>query len=66
MMLQRFESYTSKNVNSIVTGDETFLYYYDVPTKSQSRVSLFQDENTPVEVQKSRSVKKRMIAVFFG
>ena len=32
---------------SIVTGDETWLYYYDVPTKSQSRVRIFEEDDYP-------------------
>jgi hypothetical protein len=51
-------------VNSILTGDETSLYFYDVPTKAQNNVWVFEDENTPVSVQKSRSVKKRIVARF--
>ena len=30
---------------SIVTGDETWLYYYDVPTKSQNRVWMFEEDD---------------------
>lgn len=65
-MLKKFENGEASNVNSIVTGDETWLYYYDVPTKSQSKVWMFEDEDNPVTVRKSRSVKKRMVAVFFS
>ena len=65
-MLKKFKSGKASNVNSIVTGDETWLYYYDVPTKAQSKVWVFGDEDTPVTVRKSRSVKKRMVAVFFS
>lgn len=64
-MLKLFDKGQSQYVNSIVTGDETWLYYYDVPTKAQNKVWVFDDEHTPVAVRKSRSVKKKMIAVFF-
>ena len=33
-MLKRFESGTSKDVGSIIAGDMTWLYYYDVLRKS--------------------------------
>jgi histone-lysine N-methyltransferase SETMAR len=36
-----------------------------MPTKAQNKVWAFEDENTPVSVRKSRSVKKRTVAVFF-
>lgn len=64
-MLKKFEDGRSNYVNSIVTCDETWLYYFDVPTKSQSKVWMFEDEPPPTSVKMSRSVKKRMVAVFF-
>lgn len=36
--LKMFETECSWNVKNIVTGDETWLYYYDVPTKTQIKV----------------------------
>ena len=65
-MLNRFESRSTSDLNSIVTGNETWLYYYDVPTQSDSRVWLCEDEDNPVVVRKSRSIKKIIITVFFG
>ena len=47
-MLSKFKSRRSSEVFSIVTGDETWLYYYDVPTESQSRVWVFEDEDYPI------------------
>ena len=60
-MIRRKQNGASHNV----TGDKTWFYYYDVSTKAQNKVWLFEDEKTPVTVRKSRSVKKRLIAVIF-
>jgi hypothetical protein len=49
-MLNKFENGTSCYVNSIGTGDETWLYFYDVSTKAQNKVWIFEDENMPVSV----------------
>lgn len=65
-MLKKYDSGRSKDVNSIVTGDETWLYYFDVPSKSRSKIWVFEDEPTPTQVKQQKSIKKRMIAVFFG
>jgi hypothetical protein len=40
-------------------------FIYNVPTKAQNKVWVFDNENTSMSVRKSRSVKKRMVAVFF-
>lgn len=43
-------------MSNIVTGEESRLYYYDVPSKSQNKVWIFEDEDVPVVVRKSRLV----------
>jgi hypothetical protein len=63
-MLNKFENGTSHYVNSIFTGDETWLYFCDVATKAQNKVCVFEDENTPMSMRKSRSMKRR-VAIFF-
>lgn len=44
----------------------SWLYYYDVSTKSQSKVWVFEDEEQSTVVKKARSVGKRMIVTYFG
>jgi hypothetical protein len=64
-MLNKFENGTSRYVSSILTGDETWLNFYDVPTKAQNKVWVFEHENMPLSVRKSRSMKSKMVAIFF-
>ena len=64
-MLKKFKFGFAAQVNLIVTGNEAWLYYYDVLTKSQSKVWVFEDEEVPVQVRKSKSIGKRMVAMFF-
>lgn len=64
--LKKFQSGTSKLVNSIVTGDETWLYYYDAPTKSQSMAWAVKAEEAQKIAKHVQSARKKIIAVFFG
>jgi histone-lysine N-methyltransferase SETMAR len=64
-MLEKFEEGRSKRVGEILTGDETWVYKYDPETKHQSSVWVFENEDAPMKVIRSRSVDKRMVAVFF-
>ena len=64
-MISKFDGGRSKSVGSIVTGDETWIYSYDPETKQQSAVWVFDEENPPTKVVRSRSAGKRMVAVFF-
>ena len=50
----------------IITGDETWIYQYDLETKQQSAVWVFPDENRSVKFKRNRSASKEMIACFFA
>ncbi|CAH2003130.1 unnamed protein product, partial [Acanthoscelides obtectus] len=60
----RFNSGNSNNVYSIVSGDESWIYCYDPENKRQMVVWVFQGEETPTKVIRSRSVSKKMVATF--
>ncbi|CAH1966315.1 unnamed protein product [Acanthoscelides obtectus] len=62
--LDRFNSGISKNVYSIVSGDESLIYCYEPENKRQSAVWVFQGEEKPTKVIRSRSVSKKMVAKF--
>ncbi|CAH2002245.1 unnamed protein product, partial [Acanthoscelides obtectus] len=62
--LDRFNSGNSKNVYSIVSGDESWIYCYEPENKPQSAVWVFQGEEKPTKVIRSRSVSKKMVATF--
>ncbi|CAH1959025.1 unnamed protein product [Acanthoscelides obtectus] len=47
--LDRFNSGNSKNVYSIVSGDESWFYCYEPENKRQSAVWLFQGEEKPTK-----------------
>lgn len=65
-MLDKFDKGRSRMVETIVTGDESWIYQYDPLTKQQSQVWMFPDEDAPTKARQSRSVGKQMVASFFG
>ena len=65
-MLRKYDRGRSPHVWVIVTGDETWVYQYDLETKQQSEVWVFPDENPPVKFKRNRSASKQMIACFFA
>ncbi|CAH2010204.1 unnamed protein product [Acanthoscelides obtectus] len=62
--LDRFNSRNSKNVYSIVSGDESWIYCYEPENKRHSAVWVFQGEEKPTKVIRSRSVSKKRVATF--
>lgn len=65
-MIAKYDGGASKDVYSIVTGDESWIYAYEPETKQQSTVWVFQDELKPTKVARARSTSKQMVACFFG
>ncbi|MFX6318898.1 hypothetical protein ABTF97_18765, partial [Acinetobacter baumannii] len=49
----------------IVTDDETYILFFDVPTRQESKVWVFEDDPTPTMVKRQGALKKVMYAVFF-
>ncbi len=64
-MLEKFDGDRSKRVYDIVTGDESWFYYYDPETKRQSQVWAASNDPRPTKVHRQRSVDKHMFAIFF-
>ncbi|PRD27510.1 UNVERIFIED_CONTAM: hypothetical protein NCL1_35157 [Trichonephila clavipes] len=44
-------------ISKIVTGDETYMPFYDVPTRQESKVWIFEDDPTPTMVKSQRAMK---------
>ncbi|CAF4017210.1 unnamed protein product [Rotaria sp. Silwood2] len=55
----------SKRVYDIITGEESWFYYYDPKTKRQSQVWVASNDPHPTKVRRQRSVGKQMFAIFF-
>lgn len=53
------------DVQRIITGDETWVYEYDVETEQQSSEWRTKDEPKPKKPRQSRSKIKTMLIVFF-
>lgn len=52
-------------IEGIITGDETWVYEYDIETNQQSSEWRFSDESKPKKPRQSRSKIKVLLAVFF-
>ena len=52
-------------IPKFVIDDETYIPIFDVPTRQESKIWIFEDDTTPTMVKRQRVVKKVMYAVFF-
>ncbi len=53
-------------LDRIITGDETYVYYYDAPTRTESKVWVCEGETPPKIVKRDKSIGKILYAIFFS
>ena len=63
--LKMFELEGPNIINKLVTGDETWVYFYDNLTSQEVRLWVLEDEDIPSLPKKEVHVKKVMFAIFF-
>ncbi|XP_015924023.3 histone-lysine N-methyltransferase SETMAR-like [Parasteatoda tepidariorum] len=51
-------------ISKIITGDETYIPFFDVPTRQESKVWVFEDDTMPTMVKRQRALKKAKYAAF--
>ena len=59
-MLKKFDGGRSKRVYEIITGDESWFYYYDPRTKRQSPVWVARNDPSQTKVRRQRFVGKHV------
>lgn len=64
-LIDRYENSRNQRQFEVITGDETWLYHFDVETKRSSAEWVPEGGQRPVKARRSRSQGKRMFAVFF-
>ncbi|KAI6648605.1 Mariner transposase [Oopsacas minuta] len=64
-MLLKYSKADSRWHSEVTTGDETWVYFYDMRTKQQSSKWIFEDEVPDTIPKRFMTVGKRMFAIFF-
>ena len=63
-MLLKYSKADSQRHSEVITGDETWIYFYDMQTKQQSSKWIFEDEVPDTIPKRFMAVGKRMFAIF--
>src|SRR4051794_8393039 len=64
-LLKKLESLGPEGQRDIVTGDETYVLYYEQTTRQKSKVWVPVGSDRPVRVKSSAHMNKVLYAVFF-
>ena len=65
-LLNMFEPHGPKRLTDIVTGDETWISYFGIPSKRQNRMWVDEKGDRPVVLRPGFQSRKRLFTVFFN
>ena len=65
-LLQMFPKYDKKQFANVVTGDETWVYYFEPVRKVSNKIWATKHSKRPIIAKRSLSTKKVLYAIFFS
>lgn len=65
-LLNMFEPQEPKRLTDIVTGDETWINYFGIPSKRQNHMWVYEKRDRPVVLRPEFQSWKRLFTVFFN
>ena len=65
-LLKTYKNCQNKRINELLTGDETWIYFFEPQRKIDNKVWIAKNRNRPVIAKRSQSAKKVLNAVFFN
>ena len=64
--LQMIDEGGQKLVDTIITGDEVYVHYYEPKLSREAKIFVFENEVPPDVVRKTKTIGKVLYAVFFN
>ena len=64
--LQMFPKYYKKQFANVVTGDETWVHYFEPVRKVSEKIWATKHSKRPIIAKRSLSAKKALYAIFFS
>ena len=65
-LLQMFPKYDKKQFANVVTGDETWVHYFEPIRKVSNKIWATKHSKRPIIAKRSLSTKKILYAIFFS
>ena len=65
-LLQMFPKYDKKQFANVVTGDETWVHYFEPVRKVSNKIWATKHSKRPIIAKRSLSTKKALYAIFFS
>ena len=65
-LIQLLEPNGHKRLDNVITGDETWIFFYGFLNKCQNMMWVAEDEPRPVVARKGFQSRKRLFTIFFN
>ena len=65
ILLAMYKGRDSKRTREIVTGDETWLYFFEPESKENNKMWIGENGERPVIARRNKTVRRIMYAIFF-
>ena len=65
-MIPILEPNGQKRLEDVITGDETWIFFYGIPNKRQNIMWVAEDEPRPFVARKAFQSRKRLFTIFFN
>ena len=64
-LLKQFPKYNNRSFTNIITGDETWVHFYEPKRKIQNKIWATKGSQRPCIAKRTMSIKKVMYVIFF-
>ena len=64
-MLKKYPKYSKKAFDNLVTGDETWVYFFESKRKCSNRIWAIKNTRRPSIAKRIRTVRKVLYVIFF-
>ena len=64
-LLKQFPKYNNRSFANIITGDETWVHFYESKRKIQNKIWATKGGKRPCVAKRTMSIKKVMYVIFF-
>ena len=64
-LLKQFPKYNNRSFANIITGDETWVHFYEPKRKIQNKIWASKGDKRPCIAKRTMSIKKVMYVIFF-
>ena len=64
-LLDKYKNADQNRINEIVTGDETWVYFYEPDSKEKNKLWVGENDERPQVARRARTLKTHYVCIMF-